>query len=199
MENAIRRIIRYMIEDSEIKSLIEQELENIDLSEEEKQFLLSKENDPVLNRSLSRIYITDSFRIFLPDYGNAEIIIKGLQAKTVYLLYLIHHKGIANAELSLYRDQMIKIYSHLSPYKIKDDIRACDMIDGLLSRAEGIYEANNKIKAAFRKVIKNQEILNKYIIDGQRKNKRKISLPRHLIDIENHLLLEIIKEGLSNS
>ncbi len=66
------------------------------------------------NQPLSRLLITNDFRIILPDYGNREIHMPALQ-KAVFLLFLRHPEGIRFKQLSEHYYELFRLYRALNP------------------------------------------------------------------------------------
>ena len=62
---------------------------------------------------LSRLVITADFRFILADY-NKEITLTPVH-KAIYILFLDHPEGIEFKDLSDYRDELLAIYSKITP------------------------------------------------------------------------------------
>ncbi|NDV66941.1 hypothetical protein [Bacteroides sp. 224] len=178
MEDLIRTIIQTMIKEPLVKSVIEDEL-----------------NKALLpgNISLSSIRIDKDCNIFLGDYDNAKVEIKGYQAQTLYIFYLLSPVGVSNRDLPVHKDTLKKIYREVCGGKLNDVYRSESVIDGLLNRPGGITDATNKIRVALKKAIPAKEMLNYYMICGNRNCTRQISIPKHLIKVENEQLTKIGK------
>ena len=189
MEKAIRRIFQNIISEPELKILLEDELSKYNKSS------LEEDSDPLpeldTNIALSRVLIDQDCRIFLMDYNNAEIDIQGYQAKTIYILHLLSPRGISNLSLSQYKELMKTIYMETCKHKLGDEYRAENMINGLLDRKSGINDATNKIRKALQIAISDDQIFKYYVISGKRKGKRRILLPKDMVDIENQILKQI--------
>ena len=141
---------------------------------------------------LSRLQITDKFKICLLDY-NKEVRMTPLQ-KTLYIFYLRHPEGVEFKMLSAYYDELLAIYKVLSnredAEKQKESIcRLVDVTDN------AINEKCSRIKEAFLKVADDFIAKNYYIVldrheyrgEGDKKSYiyvellKKIMLPRDLI------------------
>lgn len=141
---------------------------------------------------LSRLQITDEFKICLLDY-NKEVRMTPLQ-KTLYIFYLRHPEGVEFKMLSAYYDELLAIYKVLSnredAEKQKESIRRLiDVTDN------AINEKCSRIKEAFLKVADDFIARNYYIVldrhdyrgEGDKKNYiyvellKKIILPRDLV------------------
>ena len=183
MENLFRRIVHIMAEKPEVRAIIEEILD-----------LIEQNN----NINLSSIRIDQQCRIFLTGYNNAELLIEGYQAKTLYIFYLLSPVCISNADIEQYKDILIDIYLEIYNKKEKGRGRARDFINGLLNpkdgkKGRGLSDATNKIRKALKDAIPDEKILRKYSIEGKRSGGRKISLPKKYILIENDALKEIAK------
>lgn len=131
--------------------------------------------------TLSPLYIDKHHRIFLPHYGNVEILLRPL-TKAVYLLFLRHPEGIRFKELFEYKDELRSIYNTLTNKGSLRDIEST--LDELLDvRKPNISIHCSRIRAAFRKHL-SDSIAEKYFIDGQKGEAKKISLSPDLIVME---------------
>ena len=103
-----------------------------------------------LNPSLSKIEITDDYRIMLSDYGK-EVKMTPLQ-KTLYIFYLRHPEGVAFKILSAYYDELLAIYKVLSN---REDLQKQQhSIRRLVDATDNaINEKCSRIKEAFLKVV----------------------------------------------
>lgn len=138
--------------------------------------------------SLSRMQITDDFKIRLTDYDK-EVRLTPLQ-KTLYLFYLRHPEGVEFKHLSAYYDEILDIYKVLSNRedweKQKESVRRLvDVTDN------AINEKCSRIKEAFLSVADDLIARNYYItlqevemrFKGHISVKRlkKVTLPRELV------------------
>jgi len=185
MKDAVRNLVRYMINEPEFKSIIEDILEKSGLNNDIR---------------LSSLRIDEKCRVYLTDYNNLEINIKGYQAKTLYIFYLLSPFGVSNADIEKYRDVLVDIYITVYDKNIPCTGRAEDVVNGLLNmeggkKGRGLNDASNKIRSAFREIIREEKVFNYYIITGDRKCERRLRLPKELIIIENDRLLKIKKSA----
>ena len=133
--------------------------------------------------TLSRLVITDDYKIKLADFGK-EIKLTPLQ-KTLYIFYLRHPEGVEFKMLSAYYDELLAIYKVLSNredlQKQEESIRRLvDVTDN------AINEKCSRIKEAILKVADDMIARNYYIVQkeniciGQRL--KIITLSRDLVD-----------------
>jgi len=154
-----------------------------------------------LNPSLSKIEITDDYRIMLSDYGK-EVKMTPLQ-KTLYIFYLRHPEGVAFKMLSAYYDELLAIYKVLSN---REDLeKQQHSIRRLVDATDNaINEKCSRIKEAFLKVV-DDFIAQNYYLCLKRENYKnvgithtnllkRITLPRELVvypkEIQNISILE---------
>ena len=128
--------------------------------------------------TISRLFITSDFRIFLPDYNNIEIKLEPLN-KAVFFLFLKHEEGIIFKHLIDYTEELIEIYEEIiecgcDMKRRKSIERICDPTNN------SINEKCARIREAF--VYQFDERLAKnYFITGKRGEAKKITLSRDLI------------------
>lgn len=108
--------------------------------------LLSETIAPMLLPQLSRLHITDDYRIFLPDYRNMEIKMNPL-SKTVYFLFLCNPWGISLNSLSYYHCELTEIYRLVSGRSNLDDMaesirRLADPVRQFYLREMFTYQAS---------------------------------------------------------
>ncbi|MFZ4413808.1 MAG: hypothetical protein ACOYOV_12050 [Bacteroidales bacterium] len=128
--------------------------------------------------TLSRLFITNDYRIFLKDFGMKEVIMPPLP-KSLFMLFLRHPEGIRFKEIANYEDELLSIYrkiaTHENPEKIIDSIKA---ITAPFSNS--LNEKTSRIKEAFINIISN-DIAKNYCITGPKGELKKISLDRSLV------------------
>ena len=129
-------------------------------------------------RKLSRLRITQDYRIYLMDYGMQEVKLSPLP-KALYLLFLKHPEGILFKELPSYRSELMNIYKNItlreSPDKAMESImRMTDPYDN------SVNEKCSLIRIAFLRVV-SEEIAENYYITGDRGTPKKIALDRELV------------------
>lgn len=133
---------------------------------------------PIENK-LSRIIITPRYEIMLPDYGNQPIKMSPLP-KAVFLLFLRHEEGIYFKELVDYKEELQYIYS-----KITNRLRS-KIISGSIEKVtdptqNAINEKCSRIREAFLARM-DEKIAQQYYITGKRGDRKRITLPRDLVE-----------------
>lgn len=140
------------------------------------QFILEQLIHP--DDRLSRLIITQDYRILLPDYNNMEIKMEPL-VKAVYLLFLRYPEGISFKRLPEYREELTKIYNQLRPSGLTE--RAIQSIEDVTNPMQNsINEKCARIRGAFLSQF-DDHMARHYYIDGRRGEVKKISLPRALV------------------
>lgn len=131
-----------------------------------------------IKSQLSRLVVTQDYRIFLPDYNNIEVKMEPL-VKAVYILFLRHPEGIVFKDLPDYRQELIDIYNELRSLGLNS--RSLQSIEDVTNPfLNSINEKCARIRAAF--VNKFDEHLAKnYFITGERGEAKKIILPQDLV------------------
>lgn len=138
------------------------------------------------NITLSHLHITSDFKIFLPDYNNIEIKLTPLQ-KSVFFLFLNHPEGIVFKELGNYKEELFNIYKKLTSRVI--DEKTQESIDALVDPSNNsINEKCARIREAFVKEF-DLRYAKHYVVDGERGEPKKISLPRELVVWDSPLKL----------
>jgi hypothetical protein len=182
MRKTIKEIIKKMIEDPEIKTMIEEELVDSPTKND-------CTND---TKTIDTIRIDKECRILLENHNySKEIVIAGFQAKMLFIFYLLSPIAISNSNLTKYTNILANIYNTIRRFKIPDNERSKDIVNNMLIREGGINDANNKIRKALKKVVEDDAQLKYYIISGQRSGERSIRLSKELITIENEHLQKI--------
>lgn len=127
---------------------------------------------------LSRLIITNNYRIILPDYNDIEVKMEPL-VKAVYFLFLKHPKGIVFKELPMYRKELTHIYDKVRPWGLS--VRALQSIEDVTNPLlNSINEKCARIRSAFVKALDEGLAMN-YFITGDRGEAKKITLPRDLV------------------
>lgn len=130
-------------------------------------------------KKLSRIVVTENYRIFLPDYDGAEVCLEPLH-KAVYLLFLRHPEGIRFKELPDYREELADIYHSMkrkTQAKKKVERSIIDVTDPL---NHSIIEKCARIRNVFQQITPCEE----YVITGEKGEVRRIALDRELVEWE---------------
>lgn len=132
---------------------------------------------------LSRMQITETGHIFLPDYDYKEIKMTPL-VKAVYFLFLRHPEGILFKTLPDYKEELSDIYSKLSGRSSDEAIR--QSIDDLTNPcSNSINEKCARIREAFIREF-DDSLARYYYVTGNRATAKSVKLPRHLIDWRNN-------------
>ena len=112
---------------------------------------------------LSRLLITNDYKIILVDYNNKEVEMTPVH-KAVYLLFLNHPEGIEFKKLSEYRDELLQYY--MSTAKLMDKQTITESVDMLVNPLNNsINEKCSRIKSIFLNMM-DQYTANNYIISG---------------------------------
>jgi len=131
--------------------------------------------------TISRLHITNDFKILLPDYGNLEIKMHTLP-KALYLLFLRKPEGIRFKELYMFKDELFDIYNQMTTKSDADEIK--QSIDDLVDATNpSVNQKCARIKEAFRKVLC-ERIAAHYYIQGKNAERKKILLPSNLVKID---------------
>lgn len=130
---------------------------------------------------LSRLIITEDFRILLLDYNGLEIKMEPLQ-KAVYLLFFRHPDGIMFKHLPGYRAEFESIYMSIT--KREDTASIRQSIDRILDPTNNsINEKCARIRAAFIYRF-DDRLAEKNYITGYAGKPKKIELDRSLVRME---------------
>ena len=129
---------------------------------------------------LSRLRITQDYRIFLPDYNMMEICMTPLP-KAVYLLFLNHPEGINFSYLPDYFEELKNYY-----IKVRGTNELTDAMQKNLERVtdplnNSINEKCARIKEAFVKKFDDHLAFN-YYISGKWGEPKSIPLSRELVE-----------------
>ncbi len=127
---------------------------------------------------LSRLVIEKDYRIFLPDYGNLEIIMTPLP-KTVFLFFLLHPEGVMLKHLCDHREELLNIYKYLSYRETRRDEEQSihELVD---PTKNSINEKCSRIKEAFLRNFE-ERLAQNYYITGERGAEKGIRLNRDLV------------------
>ena len=130
---------------------------------------------------LSRMTITEDYRIFLPDYNNMEIVM-GALPKAVYFLFLRYPKGIVCKHMPDYYNELLGIYKQLRPGT--DEARLNLTITKVVNPLGNALNENiARVRKAFVEKF-DEHLANKYIITGERGLLYSVPLDRELITWE---------------
>lgn len=136
-------------------------------------------------QKLSRLLVTEDYRIYLPDYFGMEINMTPLP-KAVFLLFLKHPEGIMFSYLPDFREELLSIYKKVKgPFFNETEARKSiwDVTDPL---SNSINEKCSRIREAFVSQF-DEHLAQYYFVVGKRGEPKKIALPRNLVkwDSEN--------------
>ena len=130
---------------------------------------------------LSRMVITEDYRIFLPDYNNMEIEM-GALPKAVYFLFLRYPEGIIYKHMPDYYNELLGIYKQLRPNT--DEARLNLTVTKVVNPLGNALNENiARIRKAFIDKF-DEHLANNYIITGERGLQYYIPLDRELITWE---------------
>ena len=129
-------------------------------------------------QKLSRLKITEDYKIYLMDYEMKEVKMNPL-SKALFILFLNHPNGIPFKELSDYRAELMDIYKNISlsenPHKVIESIeKLTDPFNN------SVNEKCSRIRAAFLKVV-TENIAQNYYITGGKGEAKNISLNREFV------------------
>lgn len=130
---------------------------------------------------LSRLVVTEDFRILLSDYNGLEIKMEP-PPRAVYLLFLRHPEGIMFKHLPGYRTEFESIYMAIT--KRGDGIAIQQSIDRVLDPTNNsINEKCARIRAAFISRF-DDRLAKEYYITGYAGNSKRIELDQSLVRME---------------
>lgn len=137
----------------------------------------------------SRLLITEDLRIFLPDYQNREVKLEPLN-KAVFLFFLRHEQGFLFKELSDHVRELSAIYQSVRQKKneiekLTGSTIPCpkNIVELTNPLSNSINEKCTRIKEAFL-LLMHEDLACNYYIDGPRSERKRIRLPRHLVEWE---------------
>ncbi len=131
---------------------------------------------------VSRLFITNDYRIFLKDYGMKEVVMQPL-AKCLFLLYLRHEEGIRFKQLSEYEDELLSIYREISLREKPDDV--VESIQAMTNPLNNsVNEKCSRIRAAFLMLVA-EELAVEYFITGRKGEVKRIQLDRGLVEFQD--------------
>lgn len=130
---------------------------------------------------LSRMVITEDYRIFLPDYNNMEIVM-GALPKAVYFLFLRYPEGIVCKHMPDHFSELLSIYRQLRPNT--DEARLNLTITKVVNPLGNALNENiARIRRAFVEKFDEHLAVN-YIVTGERGQQYGVCLERRLIEWE---------------
>ena len=123
--------------------------------------------------TISKLYISEDFKIYLSDYNNLEIKLTPI-TKAIYLLFLNHPEGILLTELWNYKKELLNLYLKISAKSDYNQITK-SIEDVVNTKNNAIYVHLSRIKSAFKKVL-SPKYADYYYVDGPKLAPKKISL-----------------------
>ena len=134
------------------------------------------------NEIISRLYITDDYRLFLPDYNNMEVKMSP-QYKAVYLLFLNHPEGIILKQLETYHLELENKFKQVFGYKVlpPKEVQRINTLE---------YPGNNQISVVLTRIRESFErcidkhLAKHYLIAGRAGGLYKLQLKEELIEFE---------------
>ena len=127
---------------------------------------------------LSRLNITTSGAILLPDFGGKEVKMDDL-TKAIYFYYLKHPEGTRQKELQSHEEEILKYYMSISG---RDDVGVIrkSLHNHLDPFGNSLNVSISRIKKAFKDVV-GDRIAKFYYVDGRYNEPRKVSLDRDYV------------------
>lgn len=130
---------------------------------------------------LSRMVITEDFRILLPDYNNMEIEM-GALPMAVYFLFLRYPEGIVCKHMPDHYNELLNIYRQLRPHT--DEARLALTVTKVVNPLGNALNENiARIKKAFVEKF-DEHLACNYIIAGKAGDSYSIPLDRDLVEWE---------------
>ena len=128
----------------------------------------------------SPLQVGDDARLLLTDY-NKEVKMLPID-KVVYIFFLRHPEGVALKDMADHKEELTKLYQRvlgrekLSTSQVKSVGYLCDPLNN------SINEKLSRIRQAFRAVA-HDSVANCYIVQGERGEKRSITLSDEFIEL----------------
>lgn len=134
-------------------------------------------------QKLSRLILTEDYRIILPDYDNMEIKMEPLP-KTLYILFLRHPEGMMFKELGDHFDELVSIYKRITNrLDISNAIKSLERLTDPFDNS--VNEKCCRIKEAFISKF-DDNLARNYNITGQQGTPKRVVLDRGLVDEMNN-------------
>lgn len=130
-------------------------------------------------RPLSRVCITDDYRIFLPEYKNVEVQLHPLP-RAVFILFLRHPEGIVLKEIGDYFAELMSIYEciigdNVKMEKARESIRRiCNPLSNSLN------EKISRIHESLCQIL-DETLATRYSVNGKRSEVFQVGIPEPLI------------------
>lgn len=134
-----------------------------------------------VTNKVSRLFVTNDYRLFLKDYGMREVVMPPL-SKCLYLLFLRHPEGIRFKELGDYEDELLSIYNLISLRERPDDIRGS--IRAMTNPLDNsVNEKCSRIRSAFLELI-SEDLAEEYFVTGRRGERKGVRLDRGMVEYQ---------------
>ena len=130
------------------------------------------------HQALSRMVITNDYRLFLPDYNNMEIEMTALP-KALFFLFLRYPEGIVLKELQNHYTELLNIYRQLRP-NVDEAKRALTVTKLVNPLSNAANENIARIRKAFVEKF-DMHLSKNYIVTGSPGEAYAIPLDRNLI------------------
>lgn len=134
------------------------------------------------NEVVSRLVITEQYRILLPDYNDLEIKLTPKE-KAFYFLFLRHPEGLELKLLPDHKKELGRLYRKMAKRDLKQVIE--DTIENMVSPFTGdAHVQRSRIKIAVNNAFENmfcKDLAQWYTINGAKGEKMKIELPQNKI------------------
>lgn len=124
------------------------------------------------------LIVDENLRIWLDNPEHTEVVLSPIH-KAVYLLFLKHPEGIRFKDMEQHREELESYYSHITHRNDIDAVRGT--IDRLISPFNNsMNEKCARIKGVFSSIV-SDDIVHWYTIEGERGERKRITLPRFLL------------------
>jgi len=132
-------------------------------------------------KKLSKVFITNDYRIFLKDYNMQEVLMPPLP-KSLFILFIRHPEGILFKQLSDYHDELLSIYRNVTVHENIE--RAMESIRAITDPLNNsINEKCSRIRAAFLEVIA-EDLAQSYYVTGKRGEPKMINIDRSMVEFQ---------------
>ena len=146
-----------------------------------RELMLKLQGKVIVNGEASPLVVNQDMDIVLPYY-NELVVEMPAMCKAIYILFLCHPEGIVLKQFGDYRAELEQVYNIVMPNR--DEALARESIDNLCSpMTNTLNEYIAKIKRSFRRYVLNGELLEQYVIAGQRGKPYRVALSPDLITL----------------
>lgn len=129
---------------------------------------------------LSRLQVTDDFRIILLDYQNKEVKVGGTLEKSLFFLFLLlPQEGVCLNDLDKYRNVLLEIYKMIS--NREDTNKMEDSVNRLVEPCSDLCQQKlSRIRKGFKDLL-NDDLECEYVPKGKKSAPYSIRLDRKLL------------------